>query len=164
MPRVVAFGGVFPPGMLDGYFNPVYVSEAAGQLIAITDRAVTQLFNQYVCPVVVVWDPNGQAVYHTFFGGISRSFYFQTAEQSSAYQTNTAQGRNDGLPYVADISTLILGAGGASAEYIAPTPIVDNRLCGTFHRLHPRAEHDQSGGVGGRHRQSEPDQPPAARC
>jgi hypothetical protein len=130
-PRLVAFGGVFPPGMLDGYFNPVYVSEAAGQLMTITDRTVTKLFNQYVCPVVVVWDPNGQAVYHTFFGGISRSFYFQTADQSSVYRTNTAQGRNDGLPYVADISTLTLAAGGAWSEYIAPAPIADNRLCGT---------------------------------
>ncbi len=128
--RVAAFGGVFPPGKLDGYMNPVYVSQRANQLVATTDRSVAQLFNQYECPVVAVWDSQQRAVYHTFFGGISRSWYWQTADQQAMYNTVTAEGRNDGLPFVADIGILTQGANGTYAQYIAPAPVADNRLHG----------------------------------
>ena len=127
-PRVIGFGGVFPPGKLDGYLNPVYIEEQAGQLVATTDRNTTQLFCQYECPTVVVSD--GGVVYHTFFGGISRSFYFQTDQQNGVYSEVTEQGRNDGLPFVADISMLVLTAGGPSSEWIAPLPIPNYSLHG----------------------------------
>ena len=130
LPRVVGFGGAFPPGKLDGYVNPVYVSELDNQLLAVTDRSVTQLFNQYDCPVVVVWDPSQQTVYQTFFGGISRSWYWQTADQNSVYEKVTAEGRNDGLPFVADVTTLKQTAAGGAAEYISPSPVPGNLLAG----------------------------------
>lgn len=129
-PRVCAFGGVFPPGMLDGYKNPVYVTEQDSQLIAQTDRSVTQLFNQYGCPVIVVWNPSQNTVYQTFFAGISRSWYWQTAEQNAVYQTVTGQGRNDGMPFVCDISTLVQTAAGGASEYIWPAPVPGNVLAG----------------------------------
>jgi hypothetical protein len=129
-PCVIGFGGVFPPGMLDGYMNPVYIEEQACQLVATTDRSVTQLFCHYECPTVVVWDPLERAVYHTFFGGISRSYYWQTQKQNSIYNQVTEEGRNDGLPFVADISTLVLFQGGQSSEWISPKPIPNYSLHG----------------------------------
>jgi hypothetical protein len=129
-PRIVGFGGAFPPGKLDGYMNPVYVTEQDNQLVAVTDRSVTQLFNQYACPVIVVWDPSQQTVYHTFFGGISRSWYWQTPDQNSVYEKVTAEGRNDGLPFVADITTLVQTPVSGAAEYISPEPVPHNSLAG----------------------------------
>ncbi len=131
LPRIIAFGGVFPPGKLGGYLNPVYVETRDGRLAATTDRSVEQLFCQYTCPVIVIWDAPNKAVYHTFFGGISRSWYWQNDAQQKVYLEVTAEGRNDGLPFIADISTLVLGANGQSAEWVAPAPIPDYKLHGT---------------------------------
>ncbi len=129
-PRVTAFGGVFPPGKLDGYMNPVCVDEARNCVTANTDRSATQLFNQYDCPTVVVWDSSGRTVYHTFFGGISRYYYHQTPEQAAVYKEVTAEGRNDGLPFVADVTTMLQRADGSWEEYLAPAPIPGNYLRG----------------------------------
>ena len=128
--RIASFGGVFPPGKLDGYMNPVYIDDRMNQLVAKTDRSVKQLLNQYECPVVVVWDPQNGMIYHTFFGGISRSYYHQTPAQKAMYDKVTAEGRNDGLPFVADISTLIQNRNGKYIQCIAPLPIPDNKLRG----------------------------------
>ena len=128
--RVAAFGGVFPPGKLGGYLNPVFVEAANGRLSTSTDRGVSQLFCQYTCPVVVVWDASASTAYHTFFGGISRSWYWQNAAQQQIYEQVTAEGRNDGLPFVADISTLVLGPDGYAAEWIAPAPVPNYSLHG----------------------------------
>jgi hypothetical protein len=128
--RIASFGGVFPPGKLGGYMNPVYIADRTNQLVATTDRSVSQLFNHYECPVVVVWDAQRKQIFHTFFGGISRSYYHQTAPQKAMYDTVTAEGRNDGLPFVADISTLIQDGSGSYTQCIAPLPIPDNKLRG----------------------------------
>ena len=138
-PRVTAFGGVSPPGQLDGYYNPVNVDLRNGQLLVTTDRRTTQLFNQYECPTVVVWHGTQSLVYHTFFGGISRTFYHQTPPQKAMYDTVTQQGRNDGLPFVCDISTLRTPKGGATEEFLAPEPIPTYALRGASTELMPPA-------------------------
>ena len=128
--RLAAFGGVFPPGKLDGYSYPVYVDEQLGQLTTTVDRSVQQLFNQYGCPTIVVYEPTRPAVYHTFFGGISRYYYHQTPAQQAVFEEVTAEGRNDGLPFISDITTLVLRGGGTSSQYIAPAPVPEGALRG----------------------------------
>jgi hypothetical protein len=128
--RFAAFGGVFPPGKLDGYLYPVYVDEQLGQLTTIVDRSVQQLFSQYGCPTIVVHDPNRRAVFHTFFGGISRYYFHQTAAQKAVFDEVTAEGRNDGLPFISDITTLVVRADGTSSQYIAPDPVPGGALRG----------------------------------
>lgn len=130
LPRLAAFGGVFPPGKLDGYLNPVYLDERNGQLITKTDRSVKQLFNQYQCPTIAIWNPTESSIYHTFYGGISRYWYHQTSAQAQVYEEVTANGRNDGLPFVSDITTLITTPTGSS-QWIAPTPVPGGVLTGT---------------------------------
>ena len=70
-------------------------------------------------------------MYHTFFGGIGHYYYFQTPSQKAAYDTVSKQGRNDGFPFVEDVSTLKLSPGGSYSEYISTKPIPGNRLLGT---------------------------------
>lgn len=137
--RLAAFGGVFPPGMLDGYRYPVYIDEQLGQLTTTIDRSVNQLFNQYGCPTIVVYEPTRPAVYHTFFGGISRYYYHQTPAQAAMFKEVTLEGRNDGLPFISDITTLVLRGGGTSSQYIAPTPVPNGALRGSSTEFIPVA-------------------------
>lgn len=127
-PRLSAYGGVFKPGQIAAYTEPIYLT-ADG--IALVDRTVQQLFSQYECPVIPIFDDTGQVMHNTFFGGISGTYYFQTPAQQQAYQLVTQQGRNDGFPFVADITTLSQDSDGNYTQFILPRPIPDNQLLGT---------------------------------
>lgn len=128
-PRITAFGGVFMPGIIGAYTYPIYITSPATPTI---DRTVSQKFSQYNCPVISVYDgTKTKAVYHTFFGGIGHYYYNQTAAQKAVYDQATQQGRNDGFPFVADITTLVESANGTYKEFIHPTPTPGNRLVGS---------------------------------
>lgn len=129
-PRVVAFGGVFPSGLIAGYTDAIYVQERFGQIQKVVDDNLDKRFSQYQCPTIPVYDGKNKVVYYTFFGGIGHYWYFQTPSQNKVYQDATNQGRNDGLPFVADITTVISKSDGSYAEYIAPTPIPGTKLHG----------------------------------
>jgi hypothetical protein len=131
-PRIAAFGGIFKDGAIAPYTYPVYITSPATPVLA---RNINQKFSQYNCPVISVFDSTGndssKAMYHTFFGGIGHYYYFQTPSQKAAYDTVSKQGRNDGFPFVEDISTLKLSPDGSYSEYISTKPIPGNRLLGT---------------------------------
>ncbi len=129
-PRITAFGGVFPPGLIRGYMYPVHLGFRNNQLSAVIDRAAVKRFSQYLCPTVTVWDGSARTIYHTFFGGIGHYYYHYDANQQKVYDTVTEVGRNDGLPFIADISTFLQRPDGSSAEFIAPDPIPHNKLRG----------------------------------
>lgn len=128
--RVAAFGGVFPSGMIAGYTDVVYVQERFGQLQKVVDDNLDKRFSQYQCPTIPVYDSKNKVVYYTFFGGIGHYWYSQTPAQHTVYEQATSQGRNDGLPFVADITTVIHKSDGTYAEYIAPSPIPGTMLHG----------------------------------
>jgi hypothetical protein len=132
--RISAFGGVFPPGIIGAYTYPIYINSPAPPTI---DRTVNQKFSQYECPIISMYDDSqtSPTVYHTFFGGIGHYYYFQTESQKAVYDTATLQGRNDGLPFLADITTFLQKADGTYAEYIHTSPIPGNRLLGTSIRF-----------------------------
>lgn len=132
--RLAAFGGVFPPGIIGAYSEPIYITD--NQQVVV-DRSVKQLFSAYECPVAVVYDAKGQAVYRTFFGGISHYYYFQTPSQAEVYEQVTKEGRNDGLPFIADISTFVQKADGTYQEWLYPAPMPENSLLGASARLLP---------------------------
>jgi len=114
-PRISAYGGVFTPGVIGAYTYPIYI-DPSGQ--ATLDRTITQKFSQYECPIITVYDDT-------------------PGDQREAYAEVTAQGRNDGLPYVADITSLSLDAQGNHAQYIHLNPIPGNRLLGTSIKFIP---------------------------
>jgi hypothetical protein len=127
--RVTAFGGVFRPGIIGAYTNPIYINPTG---LPVIDTTLSQKFSQYECPVISVYQeksPNN-TVYHTFFGGISHYYFFQTLAHKQAYDSVTAQGRNDGFPFIADVSTLQLSAKGTYKESFFPKSITKNRLLG----------------------------------
>lgn len=125
-PRVAGFGGVFPPGIIGGYESGVYITPSGARV----DTTLHQLFNQYICPVIGVWDSTSQVTYHTFFGGISNHYLTFSHTQDSVFKVVSAEGRNDGLPFIADISTLVQNAGGQYTEWVSPQPIPDTLLVG----------------------------------
>jgi hypothetical protein len=131
-PRIGAFGGVFRPGVIGAYTEPILMRSPG--LHEIHDYR--QIMNQYECPVIVIHAPAERTVYHTFFGGIGSHFYHQTTEQQEVYERVSREGRNDGLPFVADVSVLVHGSGGYE-EYILPDPVPGHRLLGSGMRFLP---------------------------
>ncbi len=128
-PRIAVYGGVFRPGIIGAYTYPVYINGPGTPVIVPT---ANQKFSQYNCPVISVYDSGPtKSVYHTFFGGIGHYYYSQTASQKMVYDSATLEHRNDGFPFVADISTFIQSAGGIYKEFILPAPIPGNRLVGS---------------------------------
>jgi hypothetical protein len=124
--RLAAFGGVFPPGVIGAYPQPIYIDGPGIYEIADFEQS----FSQYECPILITYDPDAEAVYHTFFAGISNHFYHLTDKQLADYETVTAEGRNDGLPWINDISVLVLDSDGSHSEYILPESMPDHRLLG----------------------------------
>jgi hypothetical protein len=130
-PRITALGGVFEPGVIGAYTYPIYIY---GTGTPSMNRYISQKFCQYQCPVISVYNNTGNllpAVYHTFFAGISHYYYSQTPSQHDAYLKVTAEGRNDGFPFIADISTLVFRSDGSWDEYIQMDPTPGNRLVGS---------------------------------
>jgi hypothetical protein len=127
---ITALGGVFRPGIIGGYDYPIFIASPSAVSM---DSTVHQRFSQYECPVITVYNETAQdtSVYHTMFGGISMYYYSQTPDQQAAFDTVTAQGRNDGLPFIADISTFQKSTTGTYQEFIHPSPIPGNRLLGS---------------------------------
>ncbi len=127
-PRITAFGGVFLPGIIGAYTYPIYIT---GPGTSVLDRAANQKFSQYECPVISLYDSVRKTNYHTFFGGISHYYYSQTDSQRRAYDTVTKEGRNDGFPFIADVSTFMQTADGKFNEFIQLNPTTaTNRLIG----------------------------------
>jgi hypothetical protein len=146
--RFAVFGGVFRPGAIAGYDYPVYITGSGINVSVTPDQTVKQHFGFYQSPIIVVWD--GSKVYHTFFGGIGHYFYTQSAPQKTVYKYVTKNGRNDGLPFIEDIDTLIENSSGSYAEYIAPQPVPGNMLHGAAIDFIPNlALSDKFQGIGG---------------
>ena len=126
--RFAVWGGVFRPGAIAGFDYPVYITGTSTNISVKPDHTVSQHFGFYQAPIIVVWD--GSRTYHTFFGGIGHYYYSQTAAQQVVYKYVTGNGRNDGLPFIEDIDTLIENSSGSYAEYLAPQPVPGNLLHG----------------------------------
>lgn len=126
--RISAFGGVFLPGIIGAYTNPIYIT---GPGTPVVENNFSQKFSLYECPVINMYDSVRKTVYRTFFGGISHYYYSQTPSQKNAYDTVTKEGRNDGFPFIADVSTFLQTADGTYAEFIQMDPTTPtNRLIG----------------------------------
>lgn len=146
--RFAVFGGVFHPGAIAGYDYPVYITGIGTTPSVSPDHSVHQHFGFYQSPAIVVWD--GALIYHTFFGGIGHFFYNQTPAQQTVYKYVTGNGRNDGLPFIEDIDTLIENSSGAYQEYIAPVAVPGGVLHGASVDFIPNLdESSKFEGIGG---------------
>lgn len=100
------YGGVFRVGVDLPFYNPVYI--AADEIFKV-DEAYNQLFSQYTCPVVPIFDSLDQSMYSIFFGGLSVHSW-----------ENGQLKYDEKVPFIKDITTFQRKANGSSQEYVMP--------------------------------------------
>ncbi|HQR34258.1 MAG TPA: hypothetical protein PLK30_16080 [Blastocatellia bacterium] len=103
--RLVAYGGVFKGGRMEGFVNPVFVNPGAGTVTLTPNTSTSQLLSQYDTASMQLFDSRAGIVYTTFFGGISQFYWDATAGVLKRDPVNLTQGV-DGLPFINSISTL----------------------------------------------------------
>lgn len=103
--RLVAYGGVFKGGRMEGFVNPVFVSSGAGTVTLTPNTSTSQLLSQYDTASIQLFDSRAGIVYTTFFGGISQFYWDATTSTLKHDTVNLSQGI-DGLPFINSISTL----------------------------------------------------------
>jgi hypothetical protein len=109
------YGGVFTPDTQLGYDKPIYVMKGERPVV---DSRFHQRMSTYNCAKLLLYDRREDAMYTTFFGGISR--YIWDA-QGQRYLENPRTGKNegnylDGLQWSDQVSTLKLVSNGSSEE------------------------------------------------
>jgi hypothetical protein len=119
-PRISVFGGVFKPGVLAAYGNPVHIDSPSQ---ATVERSIEQKFNQYEAAVIPVYDASRKEAWHHIVGGISGYYFHQTPMQKCVRDERTKAGASDGLPFSADVSIMHLRSDGSYEEYIDDRPI-----------------------------------------
>ncbi len=103
---LAAYGGVFTPETQLNYSKPVYLMPGSRPSV---DQTFDQKMNAYQSAVLLMYSKAAQAMYTTFFGGISR-FAWDASEQ--AFQENPVIGSKaeakymDGLQWSDQISTI----------------------------------------------------------
>lgn len=105
--RLVAYGGVFKGGRIEGFLNPVFIGPGSKTVTVTPNTSTSQLMNQYDTAAIQLFDnrAGSQTIYTTFFGGISQ-YYWDAATKSLKHdELNLSQGI-DGLPFINSISTL----------------------------------------------------------
>ncbi len=100
------YGGVFREGSELPFYNPIYIAEND---IFEMDAAYNQLFSQYTCPVIPIFDTLDQTMYSIFFGGLS---------------VHTLDGNqlkyDEKVPFIKDITTFKRKADGSNQEFVMP--------------------------------------------
>ena len=109
---LAAYGGVFLPGQIGAYRNPVYITPStavppAPQANVAVD-SYTQFMSLYNCPLIPAWSAKSRTMYTTFFGGISAFYIDRTGRLE----------RDTGLPFIDSISTLVRDGNGTSSECV----------------------------------------------
>lgn len=99
------YGGVFRPDADLPYYNPVFIEE---NNIFEMDASYEQLFSQYTCPVVPLFDDKDSSMYTVFFGGLSVHYW----DNGLKY--------DERVPFVKDIITFRRQADGTSLEFVLP--------------------------------------------
>jgi hypothetical protein len=102
------YGGVFRPDAALPFYNPVYITE--NQPVGI-DASYEQLFSQYTCPTVPLYNTSDSTMYTLFFAGLS-THYVDQSTQEIRY--------DERVPFIRDITTFCRKADGTSLEYVMP--------------------------------------------
>lgn len=118
-PQITAFGGVFKPGQMAGFVNPINLiaddpSNQSGlpQTVSLNlDSNTTQLMGQYKAGSVSLYSEKNNTFYHSIFGGISQ-YYWQDGALHHDKPDFTRKSGKDGLPFINSVSTLTFTEGG----------------------------------------------------
>jgi hypothetical protein len=133
--RIAALGGVFVPGQMAGFLNPVLIepSASAPGFSLKVDEAASQWLSQYEAAALPIHSQHERATYVTLFGGISQ-YYWKDGKLARDTPDFNVDPPVDGLPFINSISTLkMLPAG--TAQFIhegqAFPPPGQEPVCGT---------------------------------
>jgi len=107
-PGLCLHGGVFRPDVDLPYYNPVYIGE--NQIFTL-DNSYEQIFSQYTCPAVPMFDSTDGSMYTILFAGLS-AHYFDQNSQTVKY--------DEKVPFIRDISTFRRRADDTSREFLLP--------------------------------------------
>ncbi|HMG75232.1 MAG TPA: hypothetical protein VK582_17165 [Pyrinomonadaceae bacterium] len=105
--RLVAYGGVFKGGRMEGFLNPVFVGASAKTVTLTPNTTTFQYLSQYNTAAIQLFDNRrgSGTIYTTFFGGISQYYWDEATKTLKHDALNLAQGI-DGLPFINSVSTL----------------------------------------------------------
>lgn len=103
---IVLYGGVFRPDADLPFYNPIYITENEPYTV---DVQYAQVFSQYTCPVVPIYDAADKSMYSIFFAGLS-----------AYYPENNQAVYDERVPFIKSISTFRRSANGQSLEYVMP--------------------------------------------
>jgi hypothetical protein len=107
--RLVAYGGVFKGGRIEGFLNPVFIGSGASTVTLTPNTNTSQLLSQYDTASIQLFDNRGGAgtIYTTFFGGISQYYWDDSTKGLKRDPLNLNKtAAIDGLPFINSISTL----------------------------------------------------------
>lgn len=119
-PRIGVYGGVFRPGRDQAYQEPIFVENVAdpAAFTVRVDGSHKQMMNQYDCARIPLYDRGNRRMIALFIGGIS--LYYLDAKTRRLRM-------DEGLPFVQDVSALMLGANGRWSEFVRSQPL-DSRM------------------------------------
>ncbi|HEY3499187.1 MAG TPA: hypothetical protein VGK73_31065 [Polyangiaceae bacterium] len=123
-PALLALGGVFKGGQMEGYITPVTVTPNASAPVGLEvaeDSQGQQLLSHYACAHVALFDRPKKALYTLLFGGISQYHWDKTAHKLIRDPQDLSKGI-DGLPFIDSVSTLVRtpksGGGIETVQYL----------------------------------------------
>jgi hypothetical protein len=108
--QIVAYGGVFKGGRIEGYLSPMIITPSdhgAAGLSVVEETGTRQLLSQYECASIPLFDARSGVMYTTFFGGISQYWWDDARGALVQDQPDLTKG-NDGVPFINSVSTLLL--------------------------------------------------------
>jgi hypothetical protein len=133
--RIAALGGVFVPGQMAGFVNPVLIdaSASAPGFSLNVDKAASQWLSQYEAGAVPIHSEREHATYVTLFGGISQ-YYWKDGKLAHDAPNFNINPPVDGLPFINSVSTLKMLPSGTTQflhEGQAFPPVGQEPLCGS---------------------------------
>jgi hypothetical protein len=114
--RLVAYGGVFKGGRIEGFLNPVFIGSGSNTVVLTPNTSTSQLLSQYDTASIQLFDNRGGSgtIYTTFFGGISQYYWDDATKGLKRDPLNLNKppaDAKDGLPFINSISTLKMPTG-----------------------------------------------------
>jgi hypothetical protein len=107
-PGLGIYGGVFAPGNDSTYRQAVYINGVGAAPVV---DGYTQYMSQYTGAVLPMYSSSSHTMYTTFFGGISLHQVNRTTNPGSLV-------RNDTVPFVSAVTTLVRGPNGQPFECV----------------------------------------------
>lgn len=114
-PMISVYGGVFVPGQIAAFQQPIHITNASSALnVTTTLDPYLQLFSLYDCATMKLYSASSSQMQTMFFGGIGL-YYISNV--------NSTLQKDSGLPFVNTLSVLMQKGTAAIGEVYSSTPL-----------------------------------------